>query len=110
MAENNETNGSTPKAPTMLAKIHQEWVAKGGKRPDAKALEALKKELAAVTDEFQEASRALEAAREKRAIVSLKVMKQCGTKGTIKLADGRLLEASARGEQVFYRSTSGETF
>ncbi len=111
MATENETNGhTTTKQPTILAKLHQEWLAKGGKRPDEKTLAALKKELGAAQDEFQAASAALEAAREKRSAVSLKVMKACGTKGTIKLPDGRLLEATGRGEQVFFRSTSGDTY
>ena len=109
-----ETNGgaaaATPKAPTILAKLHKEWQDKGGKRPDAKALAALKAELGKVDDEFKAAAAALEAAREKRSAVSLKIIRACGTKGTLKLDDGRLFEATARGDVVFFRTTSGETY
>lgn len=113
MANEIQTNGNsekTTKAPSILAKIHQEWLAKGGKKPDEKTLASLKKELGAVQDEFEAASKALEDAREKRNAVALKVVKACGTKGTIKLADGRLYEATARGEQVFFRAASGDTY
>ncbi len=108
-----ETNGSgaeSVKQPSLLSKIHQEWLAKGGKRPDAKTLDALKKELGQADDAFKAASAALEEAREARSTVALKIMKVCGTKGTLKLNDGRMFEATARGDVVFFRSTSGETY
>lgn len=111
--ENPTTNGTTTpatKGPSLLTTIHDAWLKNGAKKPDAKTLAALKAELAAVTDEFQAASAALEAARVKRGEVSAKVMKACGTKGQIKLADGRLLEASSRGDQVFFKMVTGETY
>jgi len=109
-ATNGNGSPTTTKGPSLLTVIHDAWLKAGAKKPDAKTLTALKAELAAATDDFQAASAALEASRAKRVEVSAKVMRACGTKGQIKLADGRLLEASSRGDQVFFKMVTGETY
>lgn len=106
MTEN--TNGTTStakpaKEPSLLSKLHKEWVAKGGKLPSKADKMRLVKALETALTEKERAEAAVEAAREKVAAASLACIQAFGGEVNIPI-NGVPHAPMTRGEQVYYRT------
>lgn len=99
MAEN-ESNGTEK---TALEKIHEEWVAKGSKRPSDKDIAQLKKAIAEAEKEVTEYEQAVAEARARRDKVHAKALAALGTKTKLDVPGVGILTPSGRGDRAFYK-------
>lgn len=102
------TNGTTAEETSALAKLHQDWIQAGSKKPSKEALQGIKKELLVAERAYEEAAKALEKAQELKQTAAIKAVRALGSKVRIDLGDGRVVAPSCRGTAVFYRRV-GET-
>lgn len=100
----NETNGQT-KEPSLLDKLHAEFLKAGGKEPDAKTGKALLGSWRAASEARDKAEAAFRKAQTAESDAVAAIIKARG-KGRVKI-DGEVHVPMSRGTTVFFRKEGG---